>query len=268
MLRDRYLRVHRVHMRMLCRWGSERRLPGISLTAFSTGRSHEGSVGGPKAPQRPARRKSPLPDLTEMPWEETLAIGHLTLMNVPEHLPTDPAEPADLIAVVAASQAGDREMQRELFERCRDPVYRVTVRMVGRQDASDITQQVFLRIFQNLDGFAGRSGFMTWLYRVTMNECLQWIRRARRRPVQALAFDPSDHRQSPAIALHDKELLESALARIDPDLRCVFLLREVEDLSYARIAEVLQIACGTVASRLSRARQQLQIELRRMGWDG
>jgi len=189
-------------------------------------------------------------------------------MNGSEHSPMGSVEPAELAAIVAASQAGDRAMQRELFERCRDAVYRVAVRMVGRQDAADVTQQVFVQVFQSLDRFAGRSSFMTWMYRVTTNECLQWIRRARRRPVQALAFDPSDHRQSPTDALANKDLLESSLARIDPDLRSVFLLREVEELSYARIAEVLEIAEGTVASRLSRARQQLQVELRRLGWDG
>ncbi len=190
------------------------------------------------------------------------------MMELPHDRPIATPEPADLGVIVEACQRGDREMQRELFERCREPVYRLAARMVGPEDAADVSQQVFLRVFQGLKSFAGRSRFMTWLYRVTTNECLQALRRNRRRPADSLSFDPVDHRQSPVDALPDKDLLEAALARIDPDLRSVFLLREVEDLSYARIAEVLQVAEGTVASRLSRARHQLQITLRTMGWDG
>lgn len=70
-------------------------------------------------------------------------------------------------------------------------------------------------------------------------------------------FSQSDHR----------ELLDRALNRIDPDLRTIFLLREVEHLSYTQLAEVLEIPMGTVASRLSRARQELQIALQELGWE-
>lgn len=189
-------------------------------------------------------------------------------MELPQQDSVDVPKPRDLTEIVAACRVGDRAMQRELFERCREPVFRLAARMVGPQDAADVSQQVFLRVFQSLEAFAGRSSFMTWLYRVTTNECLQWIRHTRRRPTDFLGFDPTDHRPSGTSAIMNKDLLESALSRIDPDLRCVFLLREVEELSYARIAEVLEIAEGTVASRLNRARQELKAVLRTLGWSG
>jgi RNA polymerase sigma-70 factor (ECF subfamily) len=189
-------------------------------------------------------------------------------MELPRQDSAVAPESGDLTEIVAACRRGDRAMQRELFERCRDPVFRLAARMIGPQEAVDVSQQVFLRVFQSLNKFSGRSSFMTWLYRVTANECLQWIRQNKRRPADSLGFDPTDRRPSGIHALMQKDLLESALARIDPDLRCVFLLREVEELSYAGIAEVLEIAEGTVASRLNRARHELQVELRTMGWSG
>ena len=131
--------------------------------------------------------------------------------------------------------------------------------MVGRQDAADVCQQTFLKVFQSIGSFAGRSSFMTWLFRIAANECLQHRRRTSRARVVNLAdIEPPDRAPPATQRIHDRELLEMALARLDPELRCVFLLREVEELSYTQIADAVDIPEGTVASRLSRAREQLQ----------
>jgi RNA polymerase sigma-70 factor (ECF subfamily) len=149
---------------------------------------------------------------------------------------------------------------------CHQKAYRLCARMVGRQDAADVCQQTFLKVYQSIDGFAGRSSVMTWLFRIAVNECLQHRRKTSRGRVVNLAeIEPPDRAPPATQRIHDRDLLEMALARLDPELRCAFLLREVEELSYTQIAEAIQIPEGTVASRLSRAREQLQQTLIALG---
>ena len=175
------------------------------------------------------------------------------------------AEPID--DLVAASRRGSRAAQQRLYECCHQRVYRLLVRMVGRGDADDLLQQVFLQVFRTLRQFSGQSRFETWLYRVSVNESLQHLRKQRRRRWVSLEGDFMDHKPNHERDLDHKELMEHALARLEPELRSLFLLREVEKLSYAEIAAALQIPEGTVASRLSRARQLLKQYLIELGWE-
>ena len=169
--------------------------------------------------------------------------------------------------VVASCRQGDRDAQRELFEKVQVDVYRLTVRMVGLADAADVTQQVFLQVFRTIDQFRGESRFSTWLYRLTVNECLQHIRR--RKPVAQFPVNLELHERLPShtVQIEQRDLLEQALEKLAADLRVIFLLREVENLDYARIADVLEIAEGTVASRLNRARRELRKHLVELGWE-
>ncbi len=178
-----------------------------------------------------------------------------------------PSECDSLEPIVFASQQGNAEAQRELYDRCQHSVYRLVVRMVGVQAAPDVAQDAFLKTFRSLRQFSGRSRFETWLYRLAVNECLQFLRRARREPCERLSREPEDRSPDKADHLQHRELLEQALTRLDPDLRSVFLLREVEGLSYRELAEALGIPEGTVASRLNRARTELQGLLRELGWE-
>ena len=175
------------------------------------------------------------------------------------------AEPSD--DLVAASLRGSREAQQRLYECCHERVYRLLVRMVGLNDADDILQQVFLQVFRSLSQFNGRSRFETWLYRVSVNESLQHLRKQQRRRWVSLESDCMDRHTDQEHDFENKELMELALARLDPELRSLFLLREMEKLSYAEIAAAVQIPEGTVASRLSRARQLLRQYLVEMGWE-
>lgn len=154
--------------------------------------------------------------------------------------------------------AGDRETQRQLYEQNCNVIYRLMYRLVGPTDADDLTQQVFLTAFRKLDKFQGRSSFATWLYRVASNEALQFLRRSGRDRHQPILCDPLDAQPSGLDELDQHDLLQHILDRLDPDLRTIFLLREAEGLSYYEIALILDIAEGTVASRLSRARQSLR----------
>jgi RNA polymerase sigma-70 factor (ECF subfamily) len=138
--------------------------------------------------------------------------------------------------------------------------------MVGVQDAADVTQQTFLRAFSHLDQYDGHSRFETWLYRLAVNESLQHLRRRRRwNQSLSLDYDPADTSRG-SENTEQKELLEQALVRLDPQLRSIFLLRESEGLSYREVAEALDIPEGTVGSRLNRARRELQEYLTALGW--
>ena len=169
--------------------------------------------------------------------------------------------------LVAASRRGSREAQQRLYECCHQRVYRLLVRMVGLGEADDLLQQVFLQVFRTLSQFNGQSRFETWLYRVSVNESLQHLRKQRRRRWVSLEGDFMDRQPDQERDFDHKELMEHALARLDPELRSLFLLREVERQSYAEIAAALQIPEGTVASRLSRARQLLKQYLVELGWE-
>ena len=136
-------------------------------------------------------------------------------------------------------------------------------RMVGTQDAADLTQQVFLQVYRKIQQFSGKSQFGTWIYRVATNEALQHRRRIQSRPSQPLVVEPVSE-EGDIFAIEQRELLDRALTSIEPGLRAIFLLREVEGLSYAELAQVLEVPAGTVGSRLNRARRELKAELARV----
>jgi RNA polymerase sigma-70 factor (ECF subfamily) len=153
-----------------------------------------------------------------------------------------------------------------LYDAHRDRVYRLMVRMIGTADAADLTQQVFLQMLRSIGRFAGHAQFQTWLYRVAVNEALQHLRKSRRTKSCSLEHEVVDGSPTADRRSEHAELLEQALARLEPDLRCVFVLREVEGLPYHGIATALRINEGTVGSRLNRARRLLRHHLIELGW--
>jgi RNA polymerase sigma-70 factor (ECF subfamily) len=167
---------------------------------------------------------------------------------------------------VAACQRREPEAQRQLYEEHRGRVYRLMMRMVGRKDAADMTQQVFVQVLRTIGQFSGRSQFGTWLYRLAVNEALQHLRKRKRARLQSLEYDVVDGSTAHTQRCDETDLLESALARLEPDLRAMFLLREVEGLSYQDIGAALDIPQGTVGSRLNRARHLLRAYLVDLGW--
>lgn len=141
------------------------------------------------------------------------------------------------------------------------------VRIAGRQDADDLTQQVFLKMFSNLNQFDGQSKLETWLYRLATNEALQHLRRKKRLATQPLVAEPSADDPNPLLESEQLQILELALSRIDPELRAMLSLKEEQNLSYREIADALGIPEGTVGSRLNRARKELRAELEKLGWN-
>ena len=168
--------------------------------------------------------------------------------------------------IVAGCQQGDRRAQQLLYERCHERVFRLLVRMVGQQEAPDVLQQVFLQVFSKIGQFAGHAQFETWLYRLAINECLQFRRRRTWVHYDMPADEPIDPSAEPGLRAQQQELMERALAQLAPELRAIFLLREVEGLSYREISVTLQIKEGTVGSRLNQARAELRNVLSELGW--
>lgn len=146
-------------------------------------------------------------------------------------------------------------------------MFGLMLRMVGLQDAPDVTQQVFLQVFRKIASFRELSTFDTWMWRVAVNEAQQHLRRHRKLPVAMELLDPVQRGRGHSLMVEERDLLEQALERLDPELRCLFLLREHEGLSYRELAAAMDLPEGTIASRLNRARRELKKHLVDLGWE-
>ena len=151
-------------------------------------------------------------------------------------------------------------------------VYRVALRVLGARDAQDASQEVWIRVWRNISKFRGESAFTTWLYRITMNTCLSVRQKEMRREerqrddeVPFLAEPPGGDADPEAAALNDerREEIEAALAHVRPDHRAALVLRHMEGLSYAEIAEVLEVPDGTAKGWVSRGRAAMLVALSR-----
>jgi RNA polymerase sigma-70 factor (ECF subfamily) len=148
-------------------------------------------------------------------------------------------------------------------------VLAVCRRLAGNEaDALDATQEALIAIVRGLPRFDGRAAFSTWAYRVATNACLDELRRRRRRPVSGLDDELLDARADGGVVeptgidrVPDRLAIDAALARIPEEFRVAVVLRDVGDLDYAEIAEVLGIPPGTVRSRIARGRTLLAGQL-------
>jgi RNA polymerase sigma-70 factor, ECF subfamily len=159
--------------------------------------------------------------------------------------------------LVAAAQRGDRKALDQLLRRHQDLVWSICRRILGNDtDAADASQEAMVAMVRGLDRFDGRSRFSTWAYRIATNAALDEVRRRGRRAVPV-----EEVREVPIAAddqrIADRLALESALARISEDFRVAVVLRDVADLDYNEIAEVLGVPIGTVRSRIARGRGAL-----------
>jgi RNA polymerase sigma-70 factor (ECF subfamily) len=183
--------------------------------------------------------------------------------------------------LVQQARRGDREAFRSLVERYQHKVTALATGMLrNRDDALDVVQDTFTKAYQSLDRFKGESSFYTWLYRITLNLCIDHQRRTARMPQAQLeaAESPEEapsvnaaredaERDNPLQRLHEAEVgqrIRQAIAELTPEHRAVILLREVEGLSYEEISRALECPKGTVMSRLHYARRHLQARLREL----
>ncbi len=174
---------------------------------------------------------------------------------------------------------GDANAFEELVLRYQTQVYNLCYRMTGNaEDAADLTQDVFVKVWKHLGSFQFDSSFSTWLYRLATNCCLDFLRSQKRKPTISLVVEneedgeqtidieadgPTPEEQ--VISREEREELLWAMNQLDDEQRQILTLRVVNDLSYTDIAEILNIKEGTVKSRLSRARENLRKKLLEAG---
>jgi len=173
--------------------------------------------------------------------------------------------------LVAWSKAGDLEAFGELVRRYQKPVFRIVLRMVrSPDDADDLTQDTFVRAHRGLKTFKDEYDFHPWLYRIAVNQAINFLNKRKRQAAADLDEVPEgDIRagpepESPLQSASRQELLtrlELALDKLPEEQRTVFLLRVQEGLSYEEIAETMETPKGTVMSRLARARMALRKHL-------
>jgi RNA polymerase sigma-70 factor (ECF subfamily) len=186
---------------------------------------------------------------------------------------------SDDLTLACALREGSEPAYETLLQRFQQPVYNLALRLLNDpSDASDVVQEVFLKIFRNIGHFRGQSSLKTWIFRITINEAhnqRRWFFRHRHREVGIEDQDEDSRSRADVLAASEQspfdyvfdqekqELIEAALGRINPTFRAAVILRDITDLSYEEIAEVLQVSLGTVKSRILRGREALRLELQK-----
>lgn len=184
---------------------------------------------------------------------------------------------SDDLRLVELLRQGVEGAYEELLARFQQQVFTLSLRLLNdSSEAADVVQEVFLKVFRNISNFRGQSTLKTWIYRITINEAhnaRRWFFRHRRREVE-LDTDPEESRnwkeiipdrsRSPfdmALEGEQHSMIEAALDRINPIFREAVVLRDITDLSYEEIADILGVSLGTVKSRILRGREALREEL-------
>jgi RNA polymerase sigma-70 factor, ECF subfamily len=174
------------------------------------------------------------------------------------------------LGVLRKAQRGDERAFSLILRAYETPVFNYVLRLVGgdRALAEDLTQEVFLRVFQGLPKFSLRSKFTTWLFQVTKNRVLDELRASERRPKALVALDdiaPLEVLDAPVERLEEIDALWRSVENLSTDLKMALLLRDVVGLSYTEIADSLEVTLATVKWRIYKAREEVQIALVREG---
>ena len=164
--------------------------------------------------------------------------------------------------LVAKSVGGDAESFNQLILRWERPIYALAYRVIGREeDARDVCQETFLRAFRALPGFKGQAKFSSWLYRIALNLCRDWIRRQRRAPVMQMpeGVDPGElaAERGPVESIEDlvgrrqlTEVVEQAMALLPEEQRTAIILKEYHGMTFQEIADMQGCPLSTVKTRL------------------
>ena len=184
-------------------------------------------------------------------------------------------------ALVQQCQAGDPAALQRLIIKYKDRLYNVILRICRNpDDAAELTQDAFVKILENLHRFQQRSSFYTWAFRIAVNLTLNFCRRQTQRQIGSLDAEPAGNSEQakaalrsyladssapdPAAVLQNREQIElivKAINNLDTDHRTIIILRDIEGMDYAQIAQVMDVELGTVKSRLARARANLRANL-------
>lgn len=179
--------------------------------------------------------------------------------------------------LVARSKSGDVESFNQLILRWERPIYALAFRVIGREeDARDVCQDAFLRAFKALPGFKGESKFSSWLYRITLNLCRDWMRKQRRAPVVQMPEDTEALEltsvSGPVESIEDlvarRELsavVEEAMALLPEEQRTAIVLKEYHGMTFQEIADMQKCPLSTVKTRLYQGLSVLRRHLERNG---
>jgi RNA polymerase sigma-70 factor, ECF subfamily len=179
--------------------------------------------------------------------------------------------------LVARSQGGDLESFNQLIVRWERPIYALAYRVIGREeDARDVCQDTFLRAYRALPGFKGQAKFSSWLYRIALNLCRDWIRRQRRAPVSQLPEDvdalelaaetePTESIEDLVARRELSAIVEQAMAGLSEEQRTAIILKEYHGMTFQEIADLQGCPLSTVKTRLYQGLSQLRRQLERQG---
>jgi len=178
--------------------------------------------------------------------------------------------------LVARATAGDLDSFNQLVTRWERPIYALAYRTLGREeDARDVVQEAFLRAYRGLRGFKGQAKFSSWLYRITLNLCRDWIRKERRAPLIQVPegtdpVDLADAKASPAESVEElvarremSEAVSRAMAELPEEQRTAIMLKEYQGLTFQEIADLLDCPLSTVKTRLYQGLSVLRRRLER-----
>lgn len=176
---------------------------------------------------------------------------------------------------IEALRSGDRDEFARLVEAYSGSIYRLGLKMLGReQDAEDVLQNTFIKVFQNIQGFEERSSLSTWIFRIATNEALMMLRKMRpevnlddQKPEDDDDFAPAEMAdwsplpETVLMSSESRKYLDLAIEKLPAALRVVFILRDIEDLSIKETSEALNLTETNVKTRLLRARLNLREQL-------
>src|SRR4029078_4374097 len=179
--------------------------------------------------------------------------------------------------LVAKSIGGDNDSFNELVVRWERPIYALAYRTIGREDdARDVCQETFLRAFRALPGFRGQAKFSSWLYRIALNLCRDWMRRERRAPIAqppedvdllelAAAVEPSESIEALVIRRDLSRIVERAMGSLPEEQRTAIVLKEYHGLTFQEIADLVGCPLSTVKTRLYQGLTVVRRELIKRG---
>ncbi len=166
--------------------------------------------------------------------------------------------------LVQRCRKGERKAQYELYQLYKDRVFNIAYRMANsQQDAEDITQMAFVRVFKKIDSFRGESAFSSWVYRLTVNICINHFRREKRKK-ELVVHELSELATNLKILKTNeqtskmKPFLEKAIRALPAGYRMIFVLYDIEGYKHEEIAEMMNISEGTSKSQLHKARKELK----------